>query len=121
AFRALHTIKGAASFLALKSITTFAHAAEDALNRLRKGDVKITPVIMDAMLKSADVVRGMIQQLSDGQEIEPGPADLIDQLHAIAQQSGEVIEATSSPAAEPEAAPAVTVPEAEEKSSLPPG
>ncbi|MEO0964780.1 MAG: chemotaxis protein CheA [Planctomycetota bacterium] len=87
-FRALHTIKGAASFLGLGPIITFAHAAEDALNRLRKGDMAITPEIMDAMLRSADVVRDQIDALTNGSEAQEGPADLIAQLHQIAEGHG---------------------------------
>ncbi|MEM6757513.1 MAG: Hpt domain-containing protein, partial [Planctomycetota bacterium] len=87
-FRALHTIKGAASFLGLGPIITFAHAAEDALNRLRKGDMAITPEIMDAMLRSADVVREQIDALTNGSEAQEGPADLIAQLHQIAEGHG---------------------------------
>lgn len=101
-FRALHTIKGAASFLALTAITQFAHAAEDALNRLRKGDVAITPTIMDAMLKSADVVRGMIIQLGQGQNIQAGPEKLIEQLHNIAQQTAAGSEAPAVTSTKPE-------------------
>ena len=84
-FRALHTIKGAASFLGLTAVTTFAHAAEDALNRLRKGEVDVSEEVMDALLQSADVVKGMIEQLSVGDSAEEGPQDLIDTLHAIAE------------------------------------
>ncbi len=84
-FRALHTIKGAASFLGLTAVTTFAHAAEDTLNRLRKGEVDVTEQVMDALLQSADVVKGMIEQLSAGEEAQDGPKDLIDTLHAIAE------------------------------------
>ncbi len=84
-FRALHTIKGAASFLGLTAITHFAHAAEDALNRLRKGEIKLTPSVMDAMLKSVDVVRNMMEQLAAGESITPGPEELIAVLHQIAE------------------------------------
>ncbi len=96
-FRALHTIKGAASFLGLTAVTTFAHAAEDALNRLRKGEVGVTEDVMDALLQSADVVRGMIEQLSAGEEAEDGPQDLIDRLHAIAEGKANKDEADTSP------------------------
>jgi len=86
-FRALHTIKGAGSFLGLTTVTTFAHAAEDALNRLRKGEIEVTEEVMDALLQSADVVKGMIAQLSEGEEAEEGPKELIDTLHAFAECS----------------------------------
>lgn len=83
-FRALHTVKGAASFLQLTVVTHFAHAAEDALNRLRKGEVKVTPSVMDAMLRSVDVLRGMIGALGESRTPDECPKDLIDKLHAIA-------------------------------------
>lgn len=82
-FRALHTIKGAASFLALTPVTTFAHAAEDALNRLRKGEVSVTPHVMDALLQSADVVRRQIEALSNGEAAPEGSSELIKRLHDI--------------------------------------
>ena len=99
-FRALHTIKGAASFLGLTAVTTFAHAAEDALNRLRKGEVGVTEEVMDALLQSADVVKGMIEQLSAGDVAEDGPDELINTLHAIAEGKaggGEPAEQAQAP------------------------
>jgi chemotaxis protein histidine kinase CheA len=41
AFRALHTIKGSASFLALTELVSIAHAAETALNAARSGDAVV--------------------------------------------------------------------------------
>jgi two-component system chemotaxis sensor kinase CheA len=83
-FRALHTIKGAASFLDMPPVTTFAHAAEDTLNKLRKGEVKVDQRVMDAMLKSVDVLRGQLNELGQGERPSEGPEDLIRQLHEIA-------------------------------------
>jgi len=88
-FRALHTIKGAASFLGLTAVTTFAHAAEDALNKMRKGEVALTPEIMDSLLQSADVVRGQVEAMTAGDPAPEGPQALIDKLHAIAEGAGE--------------------------------
>ncbi len=102
-FRALHTIKGAASFLGLTTVTTFAHAAEDALNRLRKGEVDVTEEVMDALLQSADVVKGMIDQLSAGEEAGDGPDDLIKTLHAIAEGEAAADVQASSDASSPPA------------------
>ncbi|MEM6333452.1 MAG: chemotaxis protein CheA [Planctomycetota bacterium] len=104
-FRALHTIKGAASFLGLGPIITFAHAAEDALNRLRKGDIAITPEIMDAMLRSADIVREQIEAMNNSEEPAEGPADLIATLHAISEGGADPSKADATDAAA-EAAPA---------------
>ena len=97
-FRALHTIKGAASFLSMTTLTTFAHAAEDALNKLRKGEVAVTTEIMDAMLRSVDILRGMLGEVAASQPITEGPAELIQQLHAIAESQADIADA--EPAAE---------------------
>lgn len=83
-FRALHTIKGSASFLAITNLVQFAHAAEDALNVIRKGEVKVDESIMDVLLRSVDIVRSQFAQITEGADPAPGPAELIDRLHAIA-------------------------------------
>lgn len=83
-FRALHTIKGAASFLHLTEIIEFAHAAEDALNCLRKGEAEVNEHVTDCMLQSVDVVRSQMDELGSGAAVTPGPADLIEALQAIA-------------------------------------
>ncbi|MEM9295891.1 MAG: Hpt domain-containing protein, partial [Planctomycetota bacterium] len=103
-FRALHTIKGAASFLALSDVTDFAHVAEDALNRLRKGEIAVSPQVMDALLQSADVVRGQIEALAEGESTAQAPQDLVDRLHAIVEGSGGGGAAGSSGADAAEAA-----------------
>jgi two-component system chemotaxis sensor kinase CheA len=84
-FRALHTVKGAAGFLQLGVVTQFAHAAEDALNRLRQGDIAITQSVMDALLQSVDVLRTMVGALSNGQQPRPCDPELISRLHGIAE------------------------------------
>jgi two-component system chemotaxis sensor kinase CheA len=108
-FRALHTVKGAASFLNLTAVTTFAHAAEDALNRLRKGEVAVTPGVMDAMLRSVDVLRSMVGALGEGRTPDECPKALIDQLHAIAAAASD---AAPAPGAGNPAAPAAAEPAA---------
>jgi two-component system, chemotaxis family, sensor kinase CheA len=102
-FRALHTIKGAASFLGLTTVTTFAHAAEDALNRLRKGEIDVTEHVMDSLLQSADVVKEMISQLSQGEDADEGPQTLIDTLHAIADSKNDASQEVDAQPADGEA------------------
>ncbi|HHD11175.1 MAG TPA: hypothetical protein ENK42_01920, partial [Deltaproteobacteria bacterium] len=45
-FRSIHTIKGAAGFLAFEEVIEVTHSAEDLLNELRKGNFPVTPDIM---------------------------------------------------------------------------
>lgn len=119
-FRALHTIKGAAGFLALTTVTEFAHAAEDALNALRKGEVRMSSLVMDALLQSADIVREQVETINAGQPAPHGPADLIQLLHDIAD--GKATEASDAAGVEGQVeavAVAVGVGEAAENAALP--
>ncbi|MEM6393701.1 MAG: chemotaxis protein CheA [Planctomycetota bacterium] len=99
-FRALHTIKGAASFLGLAEVIRFAHVAEDALNRLRKGEVAVSTEVMDALLQSADIVRAQIDDISAGSAITEAPDDLVAQLQAIIDGKA-VADAAPAPAEAP--------------------
>ncbi len=102
-FRAIHTIKGAASFLALNAVTRFTHTAEDALNKLRKGEASVNAEVIDALLKSVDVLRGMLSEVSEGKEASAGPEELLGRLKKIAEGAS----APASPSAAPET-PATT-------------
>lgn len=59
-FRSFHTIKGTSGFLGLIKLQNLTHRGEDILNKLRKGEAKVNPFIMDAILKSYDSMRALL-------------------------------------------------------------
>ena len=59
-FRAAHTIKGSAGFLGFQNIVELAHSAENILNKLRQGEISLTPDMMDYLLKAIDTLKAMI-------------------------------------------------------------
>ena len=120
-FRALHTVKGSAGFLNLTTLGEFAHAAEDALNRLRKGEVSVTTEVIDALLASADILRGQLDDLASGREIAAAPPALIRQLNDVSAGRFEGEAPAPEPALEPtpESAPA-SAPYAPEPGAAPP-
>ncbi len=79
-FRALHTIKGSASFLSLKELVEVAHAAEEALNAARRGDFVIDRPAMDALLQAADVIRRQMDCLRGGRPLVHGDPALVAAL-----------------------------------------
>ncbi|MGD9692208.1 MAG: chemotaxis protein CheA [Phycisphaerales bacterium] len=83
AFRALHTIKGSASFLSLEEIVRVAHASEEALNAARKGQVRLDRPAMDHLLAAADVIKRQMDQLRRGGAMERAGEDLIAALTAL--------------------------------------
>jgi two-component system chemotaxis sensor kinase CheA len=94
-FRVAHTIKGSGSFLNLDVLTRLTHHMEDVLNKARKGELKITPDIMDVILESVDMMKALLENIrdtgsdvTDDIDIEP----VVTKLDAISQ--GKSLEET---------------------------
>ena len=87
-FRALHTIKGSAGFLALDPLTEVAHAAEDALNCLRKGEISLTAGIMTLLLQAVDTIRDQIGEIEGGEMCAMGDPELVSGLRAVGSGGG---------------------------------
>ncbi|GHP32263.1 hybrid sensor histidine kinase/response regulator [Helicobacter pylori] len=93
-FRVAHTIKGSSSFLNLNILTHLTHNMEDVLNRARKGEIKITPDIMDVVLRSIDLMKTLLVTIRDtGSDANNGKENEIEeavkQLQAITSQNLE--------------------------------
>lgn len=59
-FRAFHTIKGTSGFLGLEKLQTVTHKCEDILNKLRKGEAKLSSDLMDTILLSFDAIQAIV-------------------------------------------------------------
>jgi two-component system, chemotaxis family, sensor kinase CheA len=80
-FRALHTIKGSASFLALTNLVAIAHCSESALNVARNGDLIVGKVEMDLLLASVDILKIQFEEISGGNtELTAADPELIRKL-----------------------------------------
>lgn len=64
-FRVAHTIKGSSSFLNFDILTNLTHNMEDVLNKARRGELVITPDIMDVVLKSIDLMKALLTLIRD--------------------------------------------------------
>jgi two-component system, chemotaxis family, sensor kinase CheA len=84
-FRALHTIKGSASFLALTNLVKVAHAAEGALNAARNQAIVVDAPMMNLLLEAADVIKGHMTQLTEGTALSEPRAELVAKLSALAE------------------------------------
>lgn len=59
-FRSFHTVKGTSGFLGLERLTQVTHKCEDILNKLRKGEAKLDPSIMDGILNAFDKIKELV-------------------------------------------------------------
>ncbi|WP_270979593.1 hybrid sensor histidine kinase/response regulator [Campylobacter helveticus] len=120
-FRVAHTVKGSSSFLNFDVLTKLTHHMEDVLNKARRGELKITPDIMDVVLESIDRMKTLLNSIRDngndsaiGMDIEPICARLTaiseGDVSAVASVSEEpkvepkeeVVPATPEPSVEPD-------------------
>ena len=96
-FRAFHTVKGGAGFLAFEPMVVLCHNAEDLLNEARVGRVVLDASHMDALLATLDLLNGMMAAASAGAAMQMPPASLLQSLLPDA--------ASATPVALVEAAP----------------
>jgi len=98
-FRALHTIKGSASFLGLTNLVSIAHAAESALNAARNRVIVVNRAMMDLLLQSIDVLKVQFDQVRSGSDLFAAPASLVKELTALGdgKQAGGSLAAASGP------------------------
>ncbi|MDR3580964.1 MAG: chemotaxis protein CheA [Oryzomonas sp.] len=123
-FRSIHTVKGASSFLGFDLLVKVTHKTEDVLNRLRKGELPVTPEIMDVILEATDLVKILVSDIKAGdiqeREIDGTIGKLLPYLsenivaqaapQAVTEQAPAVQEPSPQAAAEQDAAPAPAEP-----------
>ena len=81
-FRLLHTIKGTASCVGLKSIPKFTHVYEDLVSLAKEQKIIITPAIVDSLLYGLDRLKFMYQEIISGKNFEFKVDEWIEKLNA---------------------------------------
>lgn len=96
-FRAIHSIKGGAGFLAYDSLKHLSHSMENVLMMVRDGDLSINPAITDVLLRGVDKLRAMVDDIQ-GSEGVPCADELADLKRII--DGSRAVEAKSASTAE---------------------
>lgn len=81
-FRGFHTIKGGAGFLNATELVTLCHLTESLFDKLRNGELRVTPERMDVILAATGAVRDMFTELERGTQPAAADAALLDSLRA---------------------------------------
>ncbi len=88
-FRVAHTIKGSGSFLNFDKLTHLTHHMEAVLDKARKGELKITPEIMDVILESVDAMKAILEYIRDnGNDNSP------DDIEPIVKKLDSIVNGT---------------------------
>lgn len=81
-FRGFHTIKGGAGFLNAAELVALCHLTENLFDKLRNGEMNVTPVLMDVILDATGIVRDMFGALERGIQPTAADPDLMARLRA---------------------------------------
>ena len=68
-FRAAHTLKGSSAMLGYTAMSRVAHAMKTLLDKLRNGEVSVTPELVDALLHSLDALRVLTDELIEERRV----------------------------------------------------
>lgn len=101
-FRVAHTVKGSSSFLNFDILTRLTHHMEDVLNKARRGELKITPDVMDVVLESVDDMKNLLGSIRDNGNDTAIGLDITDVCSRLDQISGGDGSAPVSPKKEEE-------------------
>ena len=85
-FRCMHSMKGSAGFLGFTHLVEVAHQAESLLNKLRQGEMSVSPFIIDIILEAVDAVK-MLQS-----DIRETGEDSHVETHAIVNKMALTLE-----------------------------
>ncbi len=90
-FRCAHTVKGSAGIFGLTRVVEFTHHVETLLDKMRDGQLALSPDINTLLLQCNDQIRFLVDtaadEAGDTQEQRDIRADLVIQLRALADAS----------------------------------
>lgn len=110
-FRIMHTLKGSSAMMGLNAFSNLAHAVEDVFAIVREDRSKmdnVSETIFNLVFQASDFLKVEIEGIQGDDYAPKDPADLIQQLHSLADVMNGKAPAAPDQAAKPaEEAPAV--------------
>ena len=99
AFRAIHTLKGSVGLFAMAPAERLLHAAEDLLERARKGQAPLDAADISALVACLDQTDRWIDEMAIAGALAPAAADIAARLLTpLSVQAGVIQAATAADA-----------------------
>ena len=115
-FRCMHSMKGSAGFLGFTHLVEVAHQAESLLNKLRQGEMSVSPFIIDIILEAVDAVKLLHEDIrSTGEDSHVETSLIVNKLTLTmdsADDLKDIMPAPSPPVKSEPSTPAVPTEEA---------
>lgn len=88
-FRAMHTVKGSGAMFGFDDVSRFTHGMETAFDKVRGGELAVTPTLIGLALRGKDLVRAMLAGTADPEAV----ARLSAELLALTTASAPIVRA----------------------------
>jgi two-component system chemotaxis sensor kinase CheA len=102
-FRAAHSLKGMSAAMSFSEITTLAHEMEDTLDKVRKGEAKVSLDIVDSLFDYSDALASLVGGVMEGRKEKTAKAQIpvvreiqsvrisIERLNSLMNLTGELL------------------------------
>ncbi len=87
-FRAAHTLKSGSATVQMMDLSEFTHLMEDVLDRIRNDELTVNEEIVDLLLNSIDVIKGMLESKQNGDEFTTDISDTREHLRSLLGVTG---------------------------------
>jgi two-component system, chemotaxis family, sensor kinase CheA len=111
-FRSAHTLKGSSGMIGHKRMVELTHAMETAMDCVRKGQIKVTPPLIDVCLEAVDVLRALCDEVilgkASGMDIKPLVSQFVALSQPLSSAAGTASQAAVAVSATAEPTPATS-------------
>ncbi|ACX51413.1 CheA signal transduction histidine kinase [Ammonifex degensii KC4] len=108
-FRAAHTIKGSSAIMGFEDMSNLTHEMENLLDLLRRGELEVTPEVVDTLFEALDVLKALRDRILDPNKEAPEIGSVVAKLKGFREAKHQ-----ASPAARPAEGTKTGLTEAEE-------
>lgn len=98
-FRAAHTLKGGSATVEMLELSSFTHVVEDLLDELRSGNIPVTEPVVDVLLSSIDIIKGMIEERMAGSVYADDVEPVKEKLRSFIPEKKSTKKASKTPPA----------------------
>ncbi len=85
-FRGAHTLKGMAGMVGLDQVSHLSHSLEDLFDKVRMGRRKVGDDLVDVLFEGVDILRRLIEIVSQGKTIKVDTASIIEKIQGLANE-----------------------------------
>ncbi|MCA9498363.1 MAG: chemotaxis protein CheA [Nitrospira sp.] len=97
-FRCMHSMKGSAGFLGFTHLVEVAHQAESLLNKLRQGEMAVSPFIIDIILEAVDAVKMLQSDIREtGEDSHVETHGIVNKLSLTMDSADDLMLSVSPP------------------------